>query len=80
MCGEIYVITESSTSMIARELCLTIRKHLKPLVIPKLIKNKIKQIIIGFESLHGISYIIGAINGNHIPIVAPKVDPKSYYS
>jgi hypothetical protein len=79
MCGEIYGITESSTSIIAKELCLASRKHLKPLVIPKLIKNKIKQITISFESLHGIPYIIGAINGNHIPIVAPKIDPKSYY-
>jgi hypothetical protein len=80
MCGKIYGITESSISIVMKELCLAIRKHLKSLVIPKLIKNKIKQIIIGFESLDGIPYILGAINGNHVPTVAPKVDPKSYYS
>ncbi len=41
----------------------------------KLTKDKIKEIIVGFESLHGIPYILGAIDGSHIPIVAPKVDP-----
>ncbi len=46
---------------------------------PKLTKDKIKKIIVGFENLHKIPYILGAINGNRIPIVAPKVDPKSYY-
>jgi len=38
-----------------------------------------KQISIDFESLHGIPYILGAIDGSHIPIIAPKVDSTSYY-
>jgi hypothetical protein len=29
--------------------------------------------------LYGIPYILGAIHGSHIQIVAPKVDPKSYH-
>jgi hypothetical protein len=61
-----------------KEFCLTIKKHLKPLVIPKLTKYKIKEINSSFESLHGIPYILGVLDGNHIPIIAPKVDPKSY--
>jgi len=51
---------------------------LKPLVIPKLIKDKIKKIISSFESLHGIPIILVAIDGSYIPIVPPKVDAKSY--
>ncbi len=78
MCGEVYGIAES-TSIIMREFCVAIRKHLKPLVIPKLIRNKIKEITIGFECLHGIPYILGAKDGSHVPIITPKVDPKSYY-
>jgi hypothetical protein len=39
--------------------------------------NKISLLV--FESLHGIPYILNAIDGSHIPIVTPKVDPKSYY-
>jgi hypothetical protein len=59
-----------------REFCSIIRKHLKPLVIPKLTRLK-KESIVGFKSLHRIPYILSAIDGGHIPIVAPKVDPKS---
>jgi hypothetical protein len=49
-------------------------KHLKPLVILILLRDKIIEITIGFESLHGIPYILGAIDHNQIPIVAPKVN------
>jgi hypothetical protein len=44
----------------------------------KLTRNMIKEITIGFKSLHKIPYILGPINGSHMLIVAPKVDPKSY--
>jgi hypothetical protein len=48
-------------------------------MILKLTRDNIKEITISFESLHGIPYILDTINGGHIPIVAPKVDPKLYY-
>ena len=38
-----------------------------------------KQITLEFESLHGIPYILGAIDGSHIPIIAPSIDHASYY-
>ncbi|CAM6001598.1 unnamed protein product, partial [Sphagnum balticum] len=47
-------------------------KHLQPLVIPKLTTNKIKEITTSFECLHGIPCILGAIDGSHVPIIAPK--------
>jgi len=78
MCGEVYGIVESTTSIIVREFCVAIQKHLKPLVILKLTRNKIKEIAISFECLHGIPYILSAIDLKcHVPIIAPKVDPKS---
>jgi len=46
---------------------------------PKLIKNKIKENTTSFEHLHGIPYILGTMDGSHVPIIAPEVDPKSYY-
>ncbi len=66
-------------SIIVREFCVAIRKHLKPLVIHKMTKNKIKEIITRFERLHGIPYILCVINGGHVLIIALKVNPKSYY-
>jgi hypothetical protein len=44
-----------------------------------LTRNKILKITIGFECLHGIPYILGAIDVNHVLVIAPKVDPRSYY-
>ena len=38
-----------------------------------------KKIAAEFEALHGIPLIIGAIDGSHIPIIAPSNDPVSYY-
>jgi hypothetical protein len=32
-----------------------------------------------FEKLQGTPYIFGAINGNHILIIAPLINPTSYY-
>jgi hypothetical protein len=79
MCGKVHDIEKNTRSIVVKEFYLAIRNQLKPLVIPKLTRDKIKEIIVGFENLHGIPYILGAIDGNHIPIVAPKVDPKSHY-
>jgi hypothetical protein len=76
MYGEVYSIVESTTSIIVGEFCVAIQKHLKPLVICKLTRYKIKEITIAFECLHGIPYILGAINNNHVLIIAPKLDPK----
>jgi hypothetical protein len=78
-CREAYDIVESTTLIIMKDFCATIRKHLKPLVILKLIINKIKKITTSFESLHGIPYIKGATNHSLFPIIAPKIDTKSYY-
>jgi hypothetical protein len=38
-----------------------------------------KQIAQEFESLHGIPYILGAIDGSHIPIIAPNTNPTLHY-
>ncbi len=74
MCGEFYGIAKNITSIIMREFSLASRKPLKPLMISKLIKDKIKEITVGLVSLHGIPYILSAIDGNYISIVTPKVD------
>jgi hypothetical protein len=39
MCEEVYGIVENTTSIIVKEFWISIAKHLKPLVIPKLTRN-----------------------------------------
>jgi len=78
MCGEVYDIVESMELVIGIEFLAITRKFLKSLVIPKLIRNEIKKIVTSFKSLYKMSYILGAINDSHIPIITPNIDPKSY--
>jgi hypothetical protein len=74
---KVYGIVENTTSIIMRKLCAPIRKHLKPLIMLKLITNKIKQITSSFESLHRSPYsTIGAISGSRISTVAPRTKVK----
>jgi hypothetical protein len=75
LCG----ISRPSASIIVIETCEGIKKLLGPLVFQRLILTRMKQVVVEFESLYGIPYILGAIDGSHIPIIAPSIDPASYY-
>ena len=33
-----------------------------------------------FEDIHGIPYVVGAVDGSHIPIVAPRLHAGDYYN
>jgi hypothetical protein len=79
-CVETYEIHENTASIIVREFCATIEKHLISLVIDKQSRITLNGITIKFEELRGLSYVIGAVDGSHIPIIAPPVNPTSYYS
>jgi hypothetical protein len=78
-CAETYGIHKSTASIIVREFCAAIEKHLKPIVIEKQYKATLNRIAAEFEELRGLPYVIGAVDGSHIPIIAPPIDPTSYY-
>jgi hypothetical protein len=78
-CAETYGIHESIASIIVREFCAAIEKHLKPIVIEKQSKVTLNRIAAEFEELRRLPYVIGAVDGSHIPIIAPPIDPTSYY-
>ena len=61
-----------------RECYEAIRILLKPLVFKRPTLVWMKKIAVEFETLHGIPLIIGAIDGSHIPIIAPSNDLVSY--
>ena len=78
-CAKMYGIHESIASINVREFCGAIEKYLKPLVIEKQSKTTLNRIAAEFEELRGLPYVIGAVDGSHIPIIAPPIDPTSYY-
>lgn len=63
-------------SITVKEVCGTIRKHLKPFVGPKLIE----KIIITFENLHEIPYNLCDAWGNNISIIILKIDSNLFCS
>ena len=79
MIADLFGLRESTTSVIVRECCEAIRILLKPLVFKKPTLVWMKKIAVEFEALYGIPLIIGAIDGSHIPIIAPSNNPVSYY-
>ena len=79
MIGDLYGIAESTASVIVRECCKAIKDQLLPIVVEKMNPEKMKRISTEFEAIRGIPYVIGAIDGSHIPIMSPSKDAPEYY-
>jgi hypothetical protein len=60
MCGEMYIMVESTTSIIIKNFCATIRKHFKHLMIERL-TSIIKRMAYEFEELQGTPYFLGQL-------------------
>jgi hypothetical protein len=71
--GEVYGIAQCTTSCIVREFCKVVRKHLLRVLVQFLSESQFKVLAYQFEALYGIPYIVGAIDGSHIPILAPVI-------
>jgi hypothetical protein len=79
MIADLFKIGVSTASEIVRECCEAIRINLRPLVFQKPTLVRVKKIASEFETMHGIPFILGAIDGSHIPIIAPSHDAISYH-
>jgi hypothetical protein len=49
------------------------------LAIERLIASSKRRMANESEEVQDIPYVFGAINGRHILIIAPPIDPTSYY-
>jgi hypothetical protein len=70
---------ESTTCIIIKYFCATIKKHLKLLVIGALTMNSIRKMAYEFEKLQGILYVFEVVNGSHILIIASPMNSTFYY-
>ncbi len=57
MCGEMYGLVESTTSIIVRKCCEAIKVLVKPIVFQKISKEWIQNIAFEFEKVKGVPYI-----------------------
>jgi hypothetical protein len=77
--GEVYRIVECTASCIVREFCKAVRKHLLRVLVQFPSESQFKVLASQFEALHGIPYIMDAIDGSHIPILALVIGQEDYY-
>jgi len=79
MVGEVYGVAECTISGIVREFCKMVRLHLQKIFIQVPNENRFRVLAKEFERLHNIPYIIGAIDGSHVPVLAPVLGGEDYY-
>ena len=77
--GDLYGVHKSTISIVVRELYRVVRKHLQSAFVQTSSKSQFRILTSRFEKLQDIPYIIGAIDGSHIPILAPLIDGQDYF-
>ena len=77
--GDLYGVHKSTLSIIVREFCRAVRKYLQPVFVQTPSESQFRVLASKFEQLHGIPYIIGAIDGSHILVLAPIIGGEDYY-
>lgn len=77
---DLYRIGLSSSQVAVSEFCDAIKKNLLPKFIKWPSPVVMERYAQEFEDLHQIPYVVGAVDGSHISIVAPKLHAADYYN
>jgi hypothetical protein len=77
--GEVYGVAESTISEIIRNFYRLVGIHLQGTFVQFQSPAWFRILAQEFEALHGIPYIIGAIDGSHISILALVIGGEDYY-
>ena len=78
--ADLYRIGLSSSQQAVSQFCAAIKKNLLRKFIswptPAIMDRYAQE----FQDLHQIPYVVGAVDGSHIPIVAPNLHAADYYN
>ena len=77
--GDLYGVVESTVSTIVREFCKAVRQHLQRILVQMPSESQFRVLAKEYEAIHGIPYVVGAIDGSHIPVLAPMYGGENYY-
>ena len=75
-----YGIAKSTSHGIVLDFCNALKKKCRNLYIRWPSLARLREISQKFQSLHGIPWIAGAIDGSHIPIISPSEHAADYYN
>lgn len=80
MIADLYEVGLSTSQKIVLEFLGAVKKSLKKKNIKWPSSSMMAHISTEFEALHQIPHIVGAVDGSHIPIVAPSIHAPDYYN
>ena len=76
----LYKIGLSSSQLAISQFCASIKKNLLRKFInwpsPSIMERYAQE----FQNLHQIPFVVGAVDGSHIPIIAPRLHAPDYYN
>ncbi|MCO5594440.1 hypothetical protein L7F22_048470 [Adiantum nelumboides] len=79
--GDLYGCATSTSCGIVTDFCSAIRMSgLHDFYIRWLDAGRMEEIASSFEALRDNPFVIGAVDGSHIPIIAPKESPADFYN
>lgn len=78
--AHLFGVSRSSVCEIVQETCLAIMKCLLHVYIKFPTGQQLQEVVNYFESWWGVPQYVGAIDGCHIPIAAPKENHTDYYN
>ena len=78
--GHLFGVGLSTACDCVKEFCSSVEEILYPEVIQMPDAEKFKEMSLYFEERWGVPQCVGAIDGSHIPIMAPQEHPTEYYN
>ncbi|XP_013409304.1 protein ANTAGONIST OF LIKE HETEROCHROMATIN PROTEIN 1 [Lingula anatina] len=78
--GHLFGLGRSTVCMIFRHTVVALATHIAPLYIQMPTGERLDAIVRGFEETWGMPQCVGAMDGTHIPIVAPLEHKGDYYN
>ena len=78
--SHLFGVAESTVCTIVKEVCRAISSDLSKKFIKFHSGNSLKEVVDGYRTKFGFPNCIGAVDGCHIPIIAPREDYQDYYN
>ncbi|XP_077091696.1 uncharacterized protein LOC143744162 [Siphateles boraxobius] len=78
--GNLFGIARSSVCAIVHEFCKAVRQVLMPEFIQLPEGDALREVVQGFQMRCGFPQCAGAIDGSHIPIIAPEENHVDYFN
>ena len=76
---DLYGVAESTVSIIVREFYKAVRQHLQRILVQMPSESQFRILAKEFEALNGSPYVVGAIDGSHILVLAHIYWEEYYY-